>query len=76
MSLEDLPVGSNVISFSRVKAERGVEYRFESREDGWHFVFKGKARPGSTYYLNGKPVTLPSSGIEMTGKQNRILMVH
>ncbi len=76
MSLQDLPVGSNVISFSRVKAERGVEYRFESREDGWHFIFKSKAKPGTRYYLNGKPVMLTASGIEMTGTENRILMAH
>jgi alpha-L-rhamnosidase-like protein len=74
MSLRDLPVGGNVISFSRVKTDRGVEYRFESREDGWHFVFRGKAVPGTKYYLNGRPVALTSSGIAMTGTENRILM--
>lgn len=49
--------------------------RMVSREDGWHFVFKSTPGRGTTYYLNGKPVALTSSGIEMAGTENRILIV-
>jgi len=75
MSIEDLPVGSNLISFSRLKVARGIEYRFEARDDGWRFVFMGRAEPGARYYLNGRPVDLTPSGIGMTGKTNRVLVV-
>jgi glycogen debranching enzyme len=75
MSIEDLPVGSNVISFSRTRTRRGIEYAFGVKEDGWRLVFKGKSAPGSTYYLNGDPVALTSDGIEMTAKQNRVLIL-
>jgi glycogen debranching enzyme len=75
MSIQDLPVGTNVVSFSRAKTARGIEYGFEAKEDGWHFVLKGKAMPGAKYYLNGRPVAFTSSGIRMSGRKNRVLVV-
>src|SRR2546427_4499502 len=45
MSVEDLPVGTTRISFSRAKTDKGIEYHFESKADGWQFVFKGKPVP-------------------------------
>jgi hypothetical protein len=45
MSIEDLPVGTNLISFSRARTARDVEYDIEAKEDGWRFVLKGKALP-------------------------------
>jgi hypothetical protein len=75
MSIENLPVGSNVVSFSRAKTSRGIEYGFEAKDDGWRFVFKGKSVPGAKYYLNGRPVAPTSSGIRMTGKKNRLVVV-
>ena len=75
MSIEDLPVGTNMISFSRAKSGRGIEYSFDAKENGWTFVFKGKASPGAQYYLNGRPVAFTSSGIRMSGRKNRVLVV-
>ncbi|PYM53227.1 MAG: amylo-alpha-1,6-glucosidase, partial [Candidatus Rokuibacteriota bacterium] len=75
MSVEDLPVGTTRISFSRAKTDKGIEYRFESMDDGWRFVFKGKPPPRSKYYLNGKPVALTSDGIRMSGRKNQVLEV-
>jgi hypothetical protein len=75
MSIEDLPVGTNTISFSRAKTGMGIEYGFDAKEAGWTFVFKGKASPGARYYLNGRAVASPSSGIRMSGRRNRVLVV-
>jgi glycogen debranching enzyme len=75
MSIEDLPVGANAISFSRAKTGRGIEYRVDGRENGWSFVLKGKALPGARYYLNGRPVAFTASGIRMSGRKNQVLVV-
>jgi glycogen debranching enzyme len=75
MSIEDLPVETNLVSFSRAKTGRGVEYVFRAKENGWQFVLKGKALPGAKYYLNGRPVSFTSSGIRMSGRKNHVLVV-
>jgi hypothetical protein len=76
MSIEDLPVGANLISFSRAQTGKGIEYAVEAKESGWRFVLKGKAlADGAKYYLNGRPVVPDSSGIRMSGRKNRVLVV-
>ncbi len=75
MSIEDLPVGTNLISFSRAKTGKGIEYAVEAREGGWRFVLKGAALAGAKYYLNGRPVAPDSSGIRMSGTKNRVTVV-
>jgi hypothetical protein len=75
MSIEDLPVGTNLVSFSRAKTDRGIEYGLEAKENGWHFALRGEALPGAKYYLNGRPVSFTSSGIRMSGRKNHVLVV-
>jgi hypothetical protein len=75
MSLEDLPVGTTMISFSRAKTDKGIVYRIESTADEWQFVFKDTPLPRARYYLNGKPVALTSAGIRMSGRKNEVLEV-
>jgi glycogen debranching enzyme len=75
MSIEDLPVGSTTISFSRAKTGKGIEYGVDAGENGWTFALKGEAVPGARYYLNGRPVAFTSSGIRMSGRKNRVLVV-
>jgi hypothetical protein len=75
MSIEDLPVGSNLVSFSRTKTGRGIEYGFEAKEGGWNFVLRGGALSGAEYYLNGRRVSPTSSGIRMSGRKNHVLVV-
>jgi hypothetical protein len=75
ISIEDLPVGTNLVSFSRAKVARGIEYGFEAKEQGWTFVLKGKELPGARYYLNGRPVSFTSAGIRMSGRRNQVLVV-
>jgi glycogen debranching enzyme len=76
MSIDDLPVGANTISFSRAKTGRGIEYGIDASENGWRFILKGKALPGARYYLNGRPVAFTSSGIRMSGRKNQVVVVH
>jgi hypothetical protein len=75
MSVENLPVGTNVISFSRSKTGRGTEYRVEAKDDGWNLVLKGSDFPGARLYLNGRPVAYTSTGMRLTGRKNRVLVV-
>ena len=74
ISIEDLPVGSNLISFSRAKTDKGVEYTIQSKQTGWNFVLK-EGSPGAKYTVNGKAVSPTSSGIPMTGRSNHVLVV-
>jgi glycogen debranching enzyme len=75
ISIEDLPVGNNRISFARAKTEKGIEYRVEGTESGWSFVLREKTSPGAKYYLNGKPVVPDTAGIRMSGRKNQVLVV-
>jgi len=73
--IDDLPVGTNVISFSRAKTQRGIEFAVESKQNGWNFVLKGKASPGARFYVNGEEVVNTSSGIGLSGRKNHVLIV-
>jgi hypothetical protein len=75
MSIEDLPVGANLVSFSRARTAKGIEYGFEAQDSGWSFVLKGKPVTGAKYYLNGRPVAFPASGLRMSGRKNHLLVV-
>jgi glycogen debranching enzyme len=74
MSIEDLPVGSNRVSFYRTTTDKGIEYRIEGNESGWRFVLKPTPPAGAKYYLNGKPISADSSGIQMTARKNHVLV--
>jgi hypothetical protein len=76
MSIEDLRVGSNMVSFSRAKTSRGIEYGFDAKESGWTFVLRGDALLDAEYYVNGRHVASTSAGIRMSGRKNHLLVVH
>jgi len=75
ISIEDLPIGNNLISFSRARTGRGVEYTVAARDTGWKFRLKGVALPGAKYFLNGKPVSAPAGEIALSGRKNHLLVV-
>jgi glycogen debranching enzyme len=75
IAIEDLPVGTTMVSFSRARTAKGIEYGVEAREDGWNFILKGTGVPGARYYLNGRRVPVDSSGIRMSGRKNHVLVV-
>jgi glycogen debranching enzyme len=75
ISIEDLPVGTNLVSFSRARTEKGVSYDVEAKERGWTFILRTGSLPADTkYFLNGKPISAPASGIRMDGTRNRVLI--
>jgi glycogen debranching enzyme len=76
MSIEDLPIGTNTVSFSRAKTEKGIEYEIESRDGAWNMVLTGEALfPGARYFLNGRQVSATDQGIRMSGRRNHVLVV-
>jgi glycogen debranching enzyme len=75
ISIEDLPVGSNLISYSRARTVRGVEYRVTARDSGWKFLLKGIALPGAKYFLNGRAVSAPAGEITLSGRKNHVVVV-
>ena len=75
VSIDNLPIGATVVSFSRAKTGRGIEYEIEAEDEGWSLVLKGKALPGAGYFLNGRPVPFTAAGIRMSGKKNHVLVV-
>ena len=74
ISIEELPVGENLISFSRSRTAQGIVYDIEADDDGWTFVLREKASPGDRYFLNGRPIAPSPSGISMEGRKNRLLV--
>jgi hypothetical protein len=75
MSIEDLPVGSNLVSFVGARTGKGLEYTIESRDSAWTLVLRADAAPGARYYLNGRPVVPGPSGIRMSGSRNHLLII-
>jgi hypothetical protein len=74
ISIEDLPIGANLISFSRTRTGKGVIYDIESKENGWSLILREKISPDTRYFLNGRPTNPSFSGIHMDGKKNRVLI--
>ena len=75
VSIEDLPVGTNAVSFARRKTAKGIEYSLEAKEGGWTFVLKGATLPGATYQVNGRERAVSASGIRMKGRKNHVLVI-
>jgi hypothetical protein len=71
--IEDLPVGTNRISFSRTRTGKGVIYDIAAKETGWRFVLRETASSHAKYFLNGRPTSPSPSGIRMEGRKNRVL---
>jgi len=74
ISIERLPVGTNLISFSLSRAGDAVTYDLQAKEDGWSFVLRPSGSPGAQYFLNDKATTPSAAGIRMTGRKNRVLV--
>jgi len=74
ISIEDLPIGANLVSFSRTRTGKGVIYDIESKENGWSLTLREKVSPHTRYFLNGRSTNPSFSGIHMGGKKNRVLI--
>ena len=74
ISIEDLPIGANLVSFSRTRTGKGVIYDIDSKDNGWSLTLREKVSPNTRYFLNGRPTNPSLSGIHMDGKKNRVLI--
>ena len=74
LSISDLAVGTNVVSFAGARTAEGMEYTVESRDGGWTLLLQAADSAGARYYLNGRPVSPGPAGIRMTGKRNQVLV--
>ncbi len=74
ISIENLPVADNLISFSRKKTSKGIEYSLIGTQHNWEMILKLKDLPGAKYILNGKEVPFATSGFQIRGGQNRLLV--
>ena len=74
IGIEDLPVGANLVSFSRTRTGKAVIYDIEARDNGWSFVLRVRAAPDARYFLNGRATDPSPSGIHMQGRKNRVLI--
>ena len=75
LRIDDLPVGTNMVSFAGTRTPKGMEYTLESKDSAWTFVLQPEGSSGARYYLNGRPVSPEPAGIRMTGSRNRVLVV-
>lgn len=75
ISITNLPVGANTISFSRSRTAKGVQYVVKGDETGWKYILKLPDQTNAEYYLNGNPVSYSPSGIIMTAAGNELLVV-
>jgi glycogen debranching enzyme len=74
ISINDLPVGDNLVSFSRTRTGAGVIYDIEARDGDWRFVLRMEPAPNTRLFLNGRPRDPSSSDIHMEGTKNRVLI--
>jgi glycogen debranching enzyme len=74
ISIEALPVGTNLISFSRARTSETVTYEITARDDGWSFLLSEHASSAAQWLLNGKPINPGSDGIRMDGRRNRLVI--
>jgi glycogen debranching enzyme len=75
MSIEEVPVGTNLVSFSRARTGKGIEYVIESKQTGWNLVLSGNDLRGAKYYVNGRSMASDSSVIRLRGRRNHVLVV-
>ncbi|MCY7423315.1 MAG: hypothetical protein LH478_16400, partial [Chitinophagaceae bacterium] len=75
ISISNLPVGTNNISFAIKKSGNGLEYHISSTEAGWVYALKLKGIAGTKYVLNGKKMTAASDEIKLSGKENKVVVM-
>lgn len=74
ISIEDLPIGTNLISFARARTPEGVNFDIRAKENGWSFILRAGSSSNSKILLNGKAIDPSPSGVRMYGKKNRVLI--
>jgi glycogen debranching enzyme len=74
VSIQNLPVNSNLISFSKTESTKGIDYSLKATESNWKMILKIKDSPGAKYFLNEKEVPFSTTGFQMTQTTNHLLI--
>ena len=61
LSIDDLPVGTNLVSFAGARTPKGMEYTIESRDSGWTFELQAEGS-SRCQILPQRPAGLPGAG--------------
>ncbi len=69
-----LPVGDNLLSFSREKSGGEVKYTFTQQKKEWKIIFDPACETGTQYYLNGKALQGKPSSILLEGEKNELII--
>ena len=75
ISISNLPIGNNDLSFVVNKTVKGIEYNISSKETNWIFKLKLKGLKGAKYILNGKTKTAIADEIILKGKENKVVVM-
>ena len=75
ISISDLPVGNNTISFAVKKTGKGTEYNLSSKKADWKYTLTLEGLAGTKYVLNGKTLKANSNEIQLVGKENNLLRI-
>ena len=68
ITLSELPVGDNLISFAVKKTSQGTKYNLSSTSVGWNYTLKLSGLRGKKYVLNGKVLTANSDELSLRGQ--------
>lgn len=74
ISISDLPIGNNTITFAVKKSEKAIEYKLSSKNADWKYMIKIKSIIGTKYVLNGKTNIATSDIITLYGKDNKLVV--
>ncbi|HWJ92679.1 MAG TPA: hypothetical protein VNR87_16290 [Flavisolibacter sp.] len=74
ISITNLPVGSNSLSFEVTKTENQIQYKIFAKEDGWKYRLSVKGLAGHNYTVNDKSMTAASDQITLQGIENTIVI--
>ncbi|WP_460963170.1 alpha-L-rhamnosidase-related protein [Spirosoma litoris] len=75
ISLTELPVGDNLISFAVQKSGKGLQYTLNSKNADWHYTLKLANLRGKSYVLNGKTLVANSDELPIQGKSATLLIL-
>ncbi len=73
ISITNLPVGKNSVSFTVDKSENKTTYKILSKDTNWKYTLTVKVLAGKKYFLNGKNIAANSDKITMGGKENTVV---
>jgi hypothetical protein len=74
VSIDDLPIGDDIISYRREKTAHSVKYVFVRKKGNWRLCYHPDCETGQQYYLNGHLLKNKPVAIELAGARNEVLI--